>query len=222
MAAIVMPVVASGFTSPVEMANSGDGSGRLFVAEQGGAIKIVKDGTILPTPFLDITARVLSGGERGLLGLAFHPLYRANGKFYVYYTRQTDGTIVVSEFVRSAPNADVADPASERQLLTVAHPLTNHNGGHMAFGPEGYLYIAIGDGGGGGDQSNNAQNLGVRLGKVLRIDVNSASGFNVPPDNPFVGRLGALPEIWDYGLRNPWKFSFDRSSGDLLIADVGQ
>src|SRR5207253_9916657 len=129
------------------------------------------------TPFLDITPSVLSGGERGLLGLAFHPLYRANGKFYVYYTRQTDGTIVVSEFMRSAANADLADAASERQVLTVTHPLSNHNAGHMAFGPDGFLYIAIGDGGGGGDPNNNAQNLGVRLGKLLRIDVNSAPGF---------------------------------------------
>ncbi|TMH88120.1 MAG: hypothetical protein E6H44_09780, partial [Betaproteobacteria bacterium] len=194
----------------------------LFVAEQGGAIKIIKDGAVLATPFLDITAQVLSGGERGLLGLAFHPQFRANGKFYVYYTRQTDGTIVVSEYLRSAANADVADPTTERPLFTVTHPLSNHNGGHIVFGPDGYLYIGIGDGGGGGDQNNNGQNLGVRLGKLLRIDVNAAPGFAVPPGNPFVGQAGALPEIWAYGLRNPWKFNFDRASGDLLIADVGQ
>src|SRR5438552_4464552 len=220
--AVTLRLVASGLTLPVEIAHAGDASGRLFVVEQGGAIKIIKDGAVLATPFLNITAQVLSGGERGLLGLAFHPQFRANGKFYVYYTRQADGTIVVSEYLRSAANADVADPATERQLFTVTHPLSNHNGGHMVFGPDGYLYIGIGDGGGGGDTDNNAQNLGVRLGKLLRIDVNAASGFAVPPSNPFVGQAGALPEIWAYGLRNPWKFNFDRASGDLLIADVGQ
>src|SRR5437773_9870481 len=220
--AVTLRLVASGLTLPVEIAHAGDGSGRLFVVEQGGAIKIIRDGAVLATPFINITAQVLSGGERGLLGLAFHPQFRANGKFYVYYTRQTDGTIVVSEYQRSAANADVADPATERQLFTVTHPLSNHNGGHMVFGPDGYLYIGIGDGGGGGDQNNNGQNLGVRLGKLLRIDVNAASGFAVPPGNPFVGQAGALPEIWAYGLRNPWKFNFDRASGDLLIADVGQ
>src|SRR6267142_2390916 len=220
--ALTLRLVVNGLSSPVEIAHAGDGSGRLFVAEQAGVIKIVKDGAVLATPFLDITAKVLSGGERGLLGLAFHPLYRANGKFYVYYTRQTDGTIVVSEFLRSGASADVADASSERPVLTVAHPAGNHNGGHMAFGPERYLYIAIGDGGGGGDPNNNAQNLGSRLGKVLRIDVNVTPDFGVPPGNPFVGRMGALPEIWDYGLRNPWKFSFDRATSDVLIADVGQ
>ena len=220
--AVTLRPVASGLTLPVEIAHAGDGSGRLFVVGQGGAIKIIRDGAVLATPFLDITAQVLSGGERGLLGLAFHPQFRANGKFYVYYTRRTDGTIVVSEYLRGAANADVADPATERQLFTVTHPLSNHNGGHIVFGPDGYLYIGIGDGGGGGDQNNNAQNLGVRLGKLLRIDVNAAPGFAVPPGNPFVGQAGALPEIWSYGLRNPWKFNFDRASGDLLIADVGQ
>jgi glucose/sorbosone dehydrogenase/VCBS repeat protein/FG-GAP repeat protein len=207
---------------PVEIAHAGDGSGRLFVVEQTGVIKIIKDGAVLATPFLDIRGQVLSGGERGLLGLAFHPQFRTNRKFYVYYTRQTDGTIVVSEYLRSAANADVADPTTARQLFTVTHPQGNHNGGHIVFGPDGYLYIGIGDGGGAGDTPNNAQNLGVRLGKLLRIDVNAASGFAVPPSNPFVARAGALPEIWAYGLRNPWKFNFDRASGDLLIADVGQ
>src|SRR6267142_4816756 len=220
--ALTLRLVVNGLSSPVEIAHAGDGSGRLFVVQQAGVIKIVKDGAVLATPFLDLTAKVLSGGERGLLGLAFHPLYRANGKFYVYYTRQTDGTIVVSEFLRSGASADVADATSERPVLTVAHPAGNHNGGHMAFGPEGYLYIAIGDGGGAGDTSNNAQNPGVRLGKLLRIDVNTAADFAVPPGNPFVGQAGALPEIWAYGLRNPWKFSFDHTNGDLLIADVGQ
>src|SRR5438309_3703271 len=220
--AVTLRPVASGLTLPVEIAHAGDGSGRLFVVGQGGAIKIIRDGAVLATPFLDITAQVLSGGERGLLGLAFHPQFRSNGKFYVYYTRRTDGTIVVSEYLRGAANADVADPATERQLFTVTHPLSNHNGGHIVFGPDGYLYIGIGDGGGGGDQNNNAQNLGVRLGKLLRIDVNAAPGFAVPPGNPLVAQAGALPEIWAYGLRNPWKFNFDRATGDLLIADVGQ
>jgi glucose/arabinose dehydrogenase len=220
--AVTLRPVASGLTMPVEIAHAGDGSGRLFVVQQGGVIKIIKDGAALAAPFLDITAQVLSGGERGLLGLAFHPQFRTNGKFYVYYTRQTDGTIVVSEYLRSAANADVADPTTGRTLFTVTHPQGNHNGGHIVFGPDGYLYIGIGDGGGAGDTGNNAQNLGVRLGKLLRIDVNSASGFGVPPSNPFIAQAGALPEIWAYGLRNPWKFNFDRATGDLLIADVGQ
>src|SRR6266480_2785714 len=208
--AVTLRPVASGLTMPVEIAHAGDGSGRLFVVEQARAVKIIKDGAVLATAFLDITAQVLSGGERGLLGLAFHPQFRTNGKFYVYYTRQTDGTIVLSEYLRSAASADVADPTTERQLFTVTHPLSNRNGGHIVFGPDGYLYIGIGDGGGGGDQNNNGQNLGVRLGTLLRIDVNTAPGFAVPPGNPFVGQAGALPEIWDYGLRKPWKLNFDR------------
>src|SRR4051812_8151877 len=219
--AITLRLVVNGLASPVEIAHAGDGSGRLFVAEQRGVIRVIKDGAVLATPFLDISALVLSGGERGLLGLAFHPLYRTNGKFYVYYTRQPDGTIVVSELLRSAASADIADPLSERIVLTIAHPMSNHNGGHMAFGPEGYLYIGIGDGGGAGDQDNNAQNRNVLLGKLLRINVNAVP-YGVPASNPFIGQTGSRGEIWAYGLRNPWKFSFDRTTGTLIIADVGQ
>src|SRR5438477_609507 len=201
--AVTLRPVASGLTLPVEIAHAGDGSGRLFVAEQGGAIKIIKTGAVLATPFLDITAQVLSGGDRGLLSLAFHPQFRANAKFYVYYTRQTDGTIVLSEYLRSAANADVADPATERQLFTVTHPLSNHNGGHIVFGPDGYLYIGIGDGGGGGDQNNNAQNLGVRLGKLLRIEYGhnfASGGFAIVGGYVYRGRKSrALRGFYLYG-----------------------
>jgi hypothetical protein len=222
---ITLRLVVGGFSSPVEIANAADGSGRLFVVEQAGVIKIVANGAVLATPFLDISARVLCCGERGLLGLAFHPLYRANGKFYVFYTAKAngtlaDGTIVVAEYMRSAGNANAAN-TTERQLLTLAHPAGNHNGGHIAFGPDGYLYIAIGDGGGARDPNNNGQNLNVLLGKLLRIDVN-ATTYAVPPSNPFVGQSGRRPEIWAYGLRNPWRFSFDRTTGDLVIGDVGE
>ena len=228
--AVSLRPVVSGLSQPVAVANAGDGSGRLFVVEQVGRIRIVtKSGTLLPTSFLDIIGPVLNGGERGLLGLAFHPQYAANQKFYVFYTRDGDGALQVSEFLASAANADLADGASERPLITIPHPtFGNHNGGQIAFGPEGYLYISTGDGGSGGDPDENAQNRNVLLGKLLRIDVNgddfpadAARNYAIPPSNPFVGAAGA-DEIWAYGLRNPWRFSFDRMTGDLFIADVGQ
>jgi glucose/arabinose dehydrogenase len=220
--AVTLRQVASTLVLPVEIAHAGDGSGRLFIVEQAVIIKVLQNGALLPTPFLDITTIVLSGDERGLLGLAFHPQYAANRKFYVFYTRQTDGALQVAEYLASAGNADVADPASARLVISVLHPnFGNHNGGHIAFGPDGYLYIATGDGGGGGDPDGNGQNLNALLGKILRIDVNTDSGYLIPPTNPFVGQAGA-DEIWAYGLRNPWRFSFDRLRGDLYIGDVGQ
>ncbi len=219
----VQTVVASGFTKPVMIANAGDGSKRLFVVEQTGKIKVVKNGTVLAQPFLDLTGQVSGGGEQGLLGLAFHPQYQTNGFFFVHYTDTVDvGNTVVARFRVSTGNPDTADPASKKQILYVKQPYANHNGGSLVFGPEGYLYIGLGDGGSGGDPLNNAQSLGVLLGKVLRIDINTTAPYLIPLSNPYIGTSGARGEIWDWGLRNPWKFSFDRSTGDLWIGDVGQ
>jgi hypothetical protein len=196
---------------------------RLFVVEQDGRIRIVRNGAIAAT-FLDIVARVGSGGERGLLGLAFHPRYADNGRFFVNYTDRS-GDTHISEF-RATPTSDAADPNSERLMLFVPQPFANHNGGGLAFGNDGKLYAGLGDGGSGGDPFRNGQNLATPLGKILRFDVDagnqSAPGFQVPPDNPFLSTPGAFPAIWAFGLRNPWRFSFDRSTGDLLIGDVGQ
>jgi glucose/arabinose dehydrogenase len=207
----------------------GDGA-RVFVVEKGGRIMIVKAGTKLATPFLDISGPVRpTEYERGLLSMAFAPDYASTGRFYVYYTsdavtgRRGLGDLIVAEYRRSA-NADVAETA-ERVVLHIAHPADNHNGGQLQFGPDGYLYVGTGDGGGANDPPSNAQNLNVLLGKLLRIDPRVGPGgepYTIPGTNPFVGQVGARPEIWSYGLRNPWRFSFDRATGDLTIADVGQ
>lgn len=215
--------IASGFSDPVVITHAGDNSNRLFIVEQVGRIKIIKNGVVLAQPFLDITNLVLSGGERGLLGLAFHPQYATNGYFYVHYSdRDSGGDTMIARYRVSTTNPDVADPASRFQILTVDQPYSNHNGGQMAFGPDGYLYIALGDGGSGGDPLNNGQNLNTLLGKILRIDINSGTPYRIPSSNPFVNTSGRRGEIWAYGLRNPWKFSFDRSNGDLYLGDVGQ
>ena len=214
-------MVASGLSNPVHVAAPA-GDARLFIVEQPGRIRIVKNGLLLATPFLDITSRVLFGGERGLLSVAFDPAYAANGFFYVYFTSQPNGDIVVERYV-SAPGVDVAAGAPTN-VITIPHPgASNHNGGLVAFGPDGMLYLGTGDGGGGGDPSGNAHNLGVLLGKLLRLDV-STLPYRVPPDNPYVGQAGRRAEIWASGLRNPWRFAFDRgaSPARLLIADVGQ
>ncbi len=221
----VEPVlVASGLSNPLRVTAPAGDFQRLFVAEQGGRVRIVKDGVLLGGSFLDLSGRISSGGERGLLGLAFHPEYRRNGRFYVNYT-DPQGHTVVSEFVASS-NPDFATPGSERVLLRRTQPFSNHNGGHLAFSPiDGTLYLGFGDGGGGGDPQNLAQNDGTWLGKILRIDVDGRDAgkeYAVPADNPFAGRTNPLPEIWAKGLRNPWRFSFDRASGDLWIGDVGQ
>jgi glucose/arabinose dehydrogenase len=211
-------LVAEGFQRPLLLTNAGDGSNRLFVVEQDGQIEVVENGAQLAEPFLDIDANVgSSGNEQGLLGLAFHPDYENNGFFYVNYT-DTAGNTVVSRFTASG---NTADPASEMVMLQIEQPYENHNGGHLSFGPDGYLYIGTGDGGSGGDPRNNGQSTETLLGKLLRIDVNAAEPYAIPVDNPF-GRGGGLGEIWAYGLRNPWRFSFDRATGDLYIADVGQ
>ena len=233
--ALQLQSVATGLTSPVVIANAHDGSGRLFLVEQPGLIRIYDGTQVLPTPFLDITGVATGGGERGLLGLAFHPDYPATPYFYVHYTCAagsvactTEGDVVIARFqVTADPN--VADPSSEVVLLTIAKPEDNHNGGQLNFGPaDNYLYIALGDGGGAGDDHppiGNGQSLTTLLGKILRIDVDNVQpplNYGIPPDNPFVNSPPARGEIWAYGLRNPWRFSFDRATADMFIGDVGQ
>ena len=219
---IALRAVVGSLPSPIGV-SAAPGDPRLFVIGQAGQIVIVRGGKSAGT-FLDISTRISCCGERGLLGLAFHPGYATNGRFFVRYTDPA-GDIRISEFrVSSDPNK--ADPASETVLLTIPHPsYSNHNGGRIEFGPDGYLYIGTGDGGSGGDPNNHGQSLATLLGKMLRIDVDHPSGgkpYGIPADNPFVGRAGALPEIFAYGLRNPYSFSFDRLTGDLWIGDVGQ
>ena len=218
--ALTTTLVASGLDHPLGL-QAPTGDCRVFIVTQPGRIRVVRDGSLLATSFLDISSRVSFGGERGLLGLAFHPHYTQNGRFFVNYT-DLAGDTHIAEFRASAPAGDVADPTSERQVLFVKQPFANHNGGGLAFGNDGFLYIGLGDGGSGGDPLGNGQNLGTFLGKMLRIDVDGGSPYTVPPDNPLVNRAGAKPEIWAYGLRNPWRFAFDRATGDLIIADVGQ
>ncbi len=229
--------VASGFTRPVTVRHAGDGSGRLFVVEQAGRIRIIDaGGSVLPAPFLDIVALVDDGGnEQGLLGLDFHPDYDTNGFFYVNYTRDPGPGLdrtVIARYEVSAGNPDVADPASATTLLEIEQDFSNHNGGNILFGPDGFLYIGMGDGGSGGDPFGRAQDSGELLGKMLRIDVDGASrgsetcglvgNYGIPAGNPFPGIMDGCDEIWAFGLRNPWRFSFDRATGDMLIGDVGQ
>ncbi len=218
-------IVASGFDQPVQVTHAGDGSGRLFVVEKTGKIKIIKDGEVLENPFLDLSIKIATtGNEQGLLGLAFHPEYETNGFFYVDYTRLSDGATVVARYSVSGSDPDIGDPSSEFIVLTIDQPRYNHNGGQLMFGPnDGYLYISLGDGGIQGDPDNHGQNLNTLLGSILRIDIDvggDSSPYLVPVDNPFVDKDG-LDEIWAYGFRNPWRFSFDRLNGDLYIGDVG-
>lgn len=211
---------ASGLNQPLSIANMGDE--RLFVLEQGGQIRILNaDGSINEEPFLDISDRLVSGGERGLLGMAFHPDYTNNGYFYVNYTN-TNGDTHISRFSVDENNPDEALPGSEMILLMIEQPYSNHNGGNIVFGPDNYLYIGTGDGGSGGDPEDRAQDSTTLLGKMLRIDVDGGSPYGIPADNPFVGNSSALDEIWALGMRNPWRFSFDSQTGDLWMADVGQ
>lgn len=211
---------ATGLTSPVEITNANDS--RLFVVQQNGIIKIIQpNGTINSTNFLNISSKIVFGGERGLLGLAFHPQYATNGYFFVYYNNPA-GNIIVARYSVSSTDSNVADPASEKILLNIPKPFDNHNGGSIHFAPDGKLWIITGDGGSGGDPNNNAQNKNVLLGKMLRIDVDATGPYNIPPDNPFAGTVAGADEIWAYGLRNAWKFSFDLTTGNAMIADVGQ
>jgi len=225
----LLPVVSRGILSmlsfspslksPVFLTHAGDQSERMFIVEQPGTIRILERGRLLEAPFLDIKDRVIFRGEQGLLGLAFHPEYRRNGRFFVNYTRKDDGATVIAEYRRS----DQVDHAGheERVLVLIPQPYPNHNGGMIAFGPDGYLYIGMGDGGSGGDPQNRAQNKDELLGKLLRIDVNSRVPYGIPGDNPYV-RGEERPEVFAKGLRNPWRFSFDRETGDLWLADVGE
>lgn len=219
---ISLTEVATGFSGVVALAHCGDN--RLFVVEQSGIIRSIRlyEGAENRTTFLDIRTIVKSGGEEGLLGLAFDPAYQQNGYFYVFYNNQASN-LVVARYSVSQVDSTVADPSSAQILLTVNHPsFTNHNGGCLQFGPDGYLYIGTGDGGSGGDPNNNAQNGLSLLGKLLRIDPHGGEPYGIPESNPFIGNSGFADEIWAYGLRNPWRFSFDRLTGDLWIADVGQ
>ena len=232
----VVPYV-SGLSAPLEFVQDPATRSIQYVVEQAGRIRVIQAGVLLPTPFLDVSAVISSGGERGLLGLAFPPDYATSGRFFVNFTDPI-GNTVVARFKRSAANPLVADTATRFDLRWrgtqrfIVQPFANHNGGHLAFGPDGYLYVGLGDGGSGDDPQNNSQNPATLLGKLLRIDVSVADshpdGYIVPADNPFVANLpvAALPEIWAFGLRNPWKFTFDDpergGTGAMLIADVGQ
>lgn len=216
---VVLTPFAGGFDRPVVVANAGDS--RLFVVEKSGYIRVVQsDGTVLGTPFLDLHTSVSTGNEQGLLGLAFHPNYASNGFFYIDYTDTAGDTQVVRYAVSGNP--DVANAGSATPVLSVAQPFANHNGGDLHFGPDGYLYISLGDGGSGCDPGDVAQDGTSLLGKLLRVDVDSASPYGIPASNPYAGPDGIADEIWALGLRNPWRFSFDRLTGDLWIGDVGQ
>ena len=213
--------VAGGFTKPLFVTHAGDGSGRIFVVEQAGRIFIIQDQIVNPTPFLDIVPLVGSdANEQGLLSAAFHPDYANNGYFFVYYTNK-QGDVVIARY-QVSNNSDQTDPDSSQILLTIDQPFGNHNGGQLVFGPDGYLYIGLGDGGAANDPQNNGQTLDTLLGKILRLDIDNGQPYGVPEDNPFVTTAGVRPEIWSYGWRNPWRFSFDRATNDMYIADVGQ
>src|SRR4051794_11629912 len=213
--------VVSGISAPTDIQNAGDGSGRLFFVQQNGVVRLWKGGALTARPFLDVSSKTKADGERGLLGLAFPPGFARTQRFYVHYTDLAGNTTLA--MYRLSADPDVADGASETVLLKVTQPFANHNGGQLRFGPDGYLYLGLGDGGSGGDPMGNGQNRAALLGKILRLDVESQPGtLRIPPDNPFTGTAGARGEIWAYGLRNPWRFSFDRDTGDLWMADIGQ
>jgi glucose/arabinose dehydrogenase len=227
-APISLQTVTSGLGSPLDLEQPNDGSGRLFAVNQSGTVQIIQNGTLLPSPFLDISNLVLNSVESGLLGLTFHPGFPQNPRFYVNYVRSNAGQIqsVIAEFQVSAANANQADPATQRILLVVNQVgnFLNHKAGQLAFGPDGFLYFGLGDGGSEGDPFANGQNTQTLLGKMMRINVDATSPglpYAIPPDNPFVAG-GGLPEIYAVGFRNPWRFSFDRSTGKLFVADVGQ
>jgi glucose/arabinose dehydrogenase len=220
---IRLRLLASGLSKPVFATSARDGTGRIFIVEQTGKIKILKNGVVRSTPFLNLTSQVSRGGEQGLLGLAFHPNFKTNRKLYVNFTN-LNGNTVIREYRASATNPNVVATSTMRRIVKIYQPYTNHNGGMLAFGPDGYLYIGMGDGGGAGDPGNRAQSTGTLLGKLLRIDVNGTTAtraYRIPSGNPYVGVAGA-DEIWQLGLRNPWRFSFDRATGNLWIGDVGQ
>lgn len=217
---------ARGFNRPLYLTHAGDGSGRLFILEQTGKIWIIQEGVVNQRPFLDlsnlITATANSAySEQGLLGLAFDPEFAANGRFFLNYTDR-GGATVVARYQVSAGDPDIADAESGEIIFKLQQPFANHNGGHIEFGPDAYLYISLGDGGSANDPLGAGQNRRLLLGSIIRIDVHGAQPYAIPPDNPFVGEAAALDEIWAYGLRNVWRFSFDRATGDMYLADVGQ
>jgi glucose/arabinose dehydrogenase len=216
---VALQEVASGLSFPLYL-TAPDGDPRLFIVEKGGTIRIVEGDALLPDPFLDISGQVSTGSEQGLLGLAFDPEYAANGRFVVHYTNPAGDTRVSLFRVSTDPN--VADPASELPILAAEQPASNHNGGQVLFGPDGQLYIALGDGGSSGDPGGRGQSLTELLGGILRITPGEAGGYTIPADNPFAGRTDVRPEIWSYGLRNPWRIAFDPLNGDLYVGDVGQ
>jgi len=228
---LVYQPVISGLSSPVDIVNAGDGTNRIFVVQQGGTIRVYDQSLTFLGNFLTVTGMVTAGGEQGLLSLAFHPNYNANGYLYVYYTSAPSGAVTVARYTRSATNINQADPASRVVLLSIpkptdgsGNPFTNHNGGKLNFGPEGFLYFATGDGGSGNDPFNNAQDGSTLRGKMIRLNVNNENPpyYFVPPDNPYTSDPNVLDEIWALGLRNPWRWSFDKATGDMWIADVGQ
>ncbi len=216
---LALEPVATSFTFPL-LATAPVGDSRLFVVEKGGLVKVVKDGAVLSTPFLDVSGLISNGSEQGLLGLAFDPQFGSNARLFISYTNSAGDNVLASYQVSG--NADVADPGSAVIRLTVDQPYDNHNGGHIVFGADGYLYMGIGDGGSGGDPQGHGQNRNDLLGSILRLDVSAATGYAVPASNPLVGVAGTRSELWNWGLRNPWRFSFDRATGDLYIGDVGQ
>ena len=221
----LQPLVSS-LEQPTYLTDPGDGSGRLFVTEQPGRIRIIANGQLLDQPFLDVADLVsTSGNERGLFSIAFSPDFKSNGQFFIDYTREPDGATIIARYTVSAKDPNVADLNSAVTILEIDQPQANHNGGQLQFGPDSYLYIGMGDGGGQGDRHGtigNGQDLSVLLGKLLRINVTGVDTYSIPASNPFANKSGARPEIWAYGLRNPWRFSFDRTTSDLYIADVGQ
>lgn len=217
--------VAGGLSQPVFLTHAPADSTRLFVVEKTGRIRIIRNGALLASPFLDLSDSVSSGSEQGLLGMAFSPDYASSGRFYVSYTsphgNQSGGSSVIARY-RVSPQPDLADPASGFTLLRVDQPYSNHNGGMIAFGPDGFLYFGLGDGGSGGDPNGTGQNRADLLGSMLRLDVSGAGAYTIPASNPYAGSTTDRRELWNFGLRNPWRFSFDRETGDLYIGDVGQ
>jgi glucose/arabinose dehydrogenase len=219
-ASVRLERIADGLVFPLDFAAPQGDPSRQFIAEKGGRVRVLRDGLLLDAPFLDLSGRVSGGSEQGLLGIAFHPGYPGDGRFFVNYTDRAGDTHVAS--FRVSANPDVAEAGSGADLLFVDQPFANHNGGGLAFGPDGFLYVALGDGGGKGDPSGNGQNLSTLLGKILRIDVDGGIPYAIPAGNPFAATPGARGEIWSYGLRNPFRFSFDRAGGDMYIGDVGE
>ncbi|MCA0454420.1 MAG: PQQ-dependent sugar dehydrogenase [Chloroflexi bacterium] len=214
--------VATGLARPLLLTNAADGSNRMFIVEQAGYIWVLENGQVLKQPFLDVSGLVSrDANERGLLGLAFHADFETNRQFYINYT-DVNGNTVVARYTALEANLNVADPSSATFIIQIDQPYPNHNGGDLAFGPDGYLYIGMGDGGSQGDPQRNGQNPQALLGKMLRLDVDSAEPYAAPPDNPYATDPNIAPEVWAMGLRNPWRFSFDRLTDDLYIADVGQ